>query len=63
MVRMQYDLRTHLDSELSISSQEYEPRGYGFAIPIDSLLRRQIDIALVGMEEEGRLCAIGERWL
>jgi len=60
---LQYYMRTHPDVELSLSAQEYEPQGYGFAIPIDSVLRRQIDIALVGMEEEGRLHAIGERWL
>jgi len=60
---LQYYIRNHPDAELSISAQEYEPQGYGFAIPIESVLRRQIDIALVGMEEEGRLRAIGERWL
>lgn len=61
---LQYWLREHPDVELVLSIQEYEPQGYGFAVPLDDgALRREIDVALLEMEEGGRLDEIRARWL
>jgi polar amino acid transport system substrate-binding protein len=60
---LRYALAHEPDLDLSISAGTYWPRGYGFALPLDSTLRDRITVELLRLEESGDLETIAKRWL
>lgn len=58
-----YFLQEHPDQDLMVSPLKYEPQGYGFAFPLRSPLVHQADVALLQMEESGRVDRIVKEWL
>lgn len=46
-------LSEHPEIELEVSPRRYEERGYGFAVPHGSPLEKPLDVALLGMRQEG----------
>lgn len=60
---LRYALSQRPDAELSLSPLSYQPQNYGFAVALDSALARELDIALLELQEAGGLEAIEERWL
>lgn len=60
---LRYYLREHPDLDLRLASAEYQPQGYGLALPPDSPLRAPIDVALLELQALGELDAMAEDWL
>ena len=59
---LQYHLGQHDELELTLSSEEYEPVGYGFAVPLYSPLLRELDVHMLALRESGQLDAIAAEY-
>ncbi|MFK7991481.1 MAG: transporter substrate-binding domain-containing protein [Sandaracinaceae bacterium] len=59
---LQYYLGRHTELDLSLSDEEYEPVGYGFAAPLYSPLLRQLDVHMLALRENGQLQAISQEY-
>ena len=53
--------RPNLDLQLSDAS--YQPQNYGFATAHESLLNREINLAILRLQDSGELARLEERWL
>lgn len=60
---LQHWVHTHADAPVLLSDAEWEPQGYAFAVPLDSEALHALDVALVELQESGRVAAITSTWL
>ncbi len=58
-----YFEKQHHDHDVSISKTEYMRQGYGFAFPLKSQELHEADIALLRLQESGRISRIVKEWL
>ncbi len=58
-----YQQSLHPESDLVVSEAGYDAQGYGFAFGVGSPLRRQADVALLGLRERGQLEEVGNAWI
>lgn len=58
-----YFLKEHPDDHVAVSSAEYVRQGYGFALPLQTKLLHTMDIALLQLQESGRVNRIVDEWL
>lgn len=61
--QVMYYLREHPDPDVAISTAEYMPQGYGFALRKDSGLASEINIRLLRLQESGAVEGIVNTWL
>ena len=50
---LEYYEHTRAESDVSVVGQIFEPDKYGFALPLDSTLRKSITVTLLGLREDG----------
>lgn len=58
-----YFLEQHHDKNVSVSKIEYMRQGYGFALPLKANNLHKTDIALLKLQESGRVDRIVKEWL
>jgi polar amino acid transport system substrate-binding protein len=58
-----YFLKEHHDNSVNVSTAEYVRQGYGFALPLKTTLIHPLDIALLQLQESGRVDRIVDEWL
>lgn len=58
-----YFLKEHHDNSVAVSTAEYVRQGYGFALPLKTNLIHPMDIALLQLQESGRVDRIVDEWL
>ncbi|MGH2644274.1 MAG: transporter substrate-binding domain-containing protein, partial [Chitinophagaceae bacterium] len=58
-----YFLKEHHDNSVTVSTAEYVRQGYGFALPLKTRLIHPLDIALLQLQESGRVDRIVDEWL
>lgn len=58
-----YFLNRHHDEHMAVSVAEYDQQGYGFALPINTPLLHQVNVALLQLEESGQVDRILKAWL
>lgn len=58
-----YFLKEHHDKNVSVSTSEYAKKGYGFAFPLKSNAEHKVNIALLKLQESGRVDRIINEWL
>jgi ABC-type amino acid transport substrate-binding protein len=59
---LQHFLNTHLQVDLRLSLQSYEPQGYGFAVRAP-VLQQRLNVALLELAEQGALERFAQGWL
>jgi polar amino acid transport system substrate-binding protein len=58
-----YLLQVHRDSQLAVSSAEYQHENYAFAVPLSSELMSSLNVNLLQLQEIGRVDKIVADWL
>lgn len=58
-----YFLKEHPDKDVTVSTSEYVRQGYGFAFPLNTKLLHRVNIALLQLQESGRIKRIVDEWL
>lgn len=58
-----YHLQEHPDLDLRVSQASYVPQRYGFALPMETELQNDLNVALLRQTESGRVRTIAEEWL
>jgi polar amino acid transport system substrate-binding protein len=61
--QLQYFLQKHPDTEVQVTTAEYERQGYGFAFPPQGDLRHEVNVTLLGLQEAGEVDRICRKWL
>ncbi len=58
-----YLLQQHRDSQLAVSTAEYQHQNYAFAVPLSSELMSSLNVNLLQLQEIGRVDKIVSDWL
>ncbi len=58
-----YFLKEHPDEGVAVSVAQYQRQGYGFALPLNTSLLHEVNVALLRLEESGSVQRIMEGWL
>ncbi len=58
-----YFLKEHPDETVAVSVAQYQRQGYGFALPLNTSLLHEVNVALLRLEESGSVQRIIEGWL
>ncbi|HET7622369.1 MAG TPA: transporter substrate-binding domain-containing protein [Gemmatimonadaceae bacterium] len=58
-----YFLKEHPDRDVALSVAQYERQGYGFALPLNTTVVHQVNVALLELEESGSVQRIIDGWL
>lgn len=61
--QIMYYLKSHPGNNVVLSTTEYMPQRYGFALPKDSELVSIINISLLHFQEDGTIDDINNKWL
>lgn len=61
--QIQHYLRENPDRDYELSQSEYMPQGYGLALAQDSPLITRLNVALLRLDEDGRIRQIEQEWL
>lgn len=61
--QLQYFLKNTHDGGVNLSIAQYDPQGYGFALPLHSTLLHKVNVTLLLTEESGRSDLIINSWL
>ena len=60
---LRYFLHQNPEANLVLSEAAYQPRGYGFALAVDSPHFDGLDIAILGLQESGGVERISDKWM
>lgn len=60
---LRWQLSQRDGDDVALSRASYEPVGYGFAFPHDSVLRPRVNVGLLVLSENGVVQRIAEAWL
>ena len=60
---LQYALRQQAELAIALSEGQYEPLGYGLALPLRSALTHRVNLALLEVLEGDDIAAIRHNWL
>lgn len=59
---LEYYVFTHPDLTLQVVGEVFEPDKYGFAVPLNSKLTKNLNIEVIGKHEEGRVEELHEKY-